>query len=86
MAAIDDALAAIAAAVERGGDGVKEDVAFHRSIAQATGNPYFLATLAFVSQYLEAATRVTRGNEARHADQMRAVLQEHAAIADAIRR
>ncbi len=79
-------MAAIAAAVERGGDGVKEDVAFHRCIAQATGNPYFLATLAFVSQYLEAATRVTRGNEARHADQMRAVLQEHAAIADAIRR
>ncbi|MGZ7412961.1 hypothetical protein ACXWS3_09215, partial [Streptococcus pyogenes] len=35
---------------------------------------------------MEAATRVTRGNEARHADQMRAVLQEHAAIADAIRR
>ena len=86
MAAIDEALAAIAAAVERGGDGVKEDVAFHRCIAQATGNPYFLATLAFVSQYLEAATRVTRGNEARHADQRRAVLQEHGAIADAIRR
>ncbi|OAS90399.1 GntR family transcriptional regulator [Achromobacter xylosoxidans] len=86
MAAIDDALAAIATAVERGGDGVKEDVAFHRCIAQATGNPYFLATLAFVSQYLEAATRVTRGNEARHADLMRAVLQEHGAIADAIRR
>lgn len=86
MAAIDDALAAIATAVDNGGDGVKEDVAFHRSIARATGNPYFLATLAFVSQYLEAATRVTRGNEARHADQMRAVLREHEAIAEAIRR
>ena len=86
MAAIDDALAAITAAVDNGGDGVAQDVAFHRSIARATGNPYFLATPAFVSQYLEAATRVTRGNEARHADQMRAVLREHEAIVEAIRR
>lgn len=85
MAAIDDALAAITAAVDNGGDGVAQDVAFHRSIARATGNPYFLATLAFVSQYLEAATRVTRGNEARHANLMRDVLQEHAAIVEAIR-
>ena len=68
-----------------GGDGVQEDVAFHRSIAHATGNPYFLTTLTFVSQFLVAATRITRGNEARHADQMRAVLQEHAAIVEAIR-
>lgn len=86
LTAIDNALAAISQAVENGGDGVKEDVTFHRSIARATGNPYFLTTLAFVSQFLEAATRVTRGNEARHADLMRAVLQEHQAIVDAIRR
>ena len=72
-------------AVAAGGDGVQEDVAFHRSIAHATGNPYFLTTLTFVSQFLVAATRITRGNEARHADQMRAVLQEHAAIVEAIR-
>ncbi|HEY9273609.1 MULTISPECIES: FadR/GntR family transcriptional regulator [Achromobacter] len=85
MAEIDAALAAIARAVENGGDGVQEDVAFHRSIARATGNPYFQATLAFVSQFLEAATRVTRANEARHATLMRAVLQEHIAIVEAIR-
>lgn len=85
MVEIDRALAAISQAVADGGDGVKEDVAFHRSIARATGNPYFLTTLAFVSQFLEAATRVTRGNEARHADLMRDVLQEHVAIVEAIR-
>jgi len=86
MVEIDAALAAISQAVDNGGDGVKEDVAFHRSIARATGNPYFLTTLAFVSQFLEAATRVTRGNEARHANLMRDVLQEHIAIVEAIRR
>ncbi len=86
MADIDAALAALSQAVDNGGDGVQEDVAFHRSIARATGNPYFLTTLAFVSQFLEAATRVTRGNEARHANLMRDVMQEHAAIVEAIRR
>ncbi|MCY1194155.1 Transcriptional regulator NanR [compost metagenome] len=86
MADIDAALAAISQAVENGGDGVKEDVAFHRSIARATGNPYFMTTLTFVSQFLEAATRVTRGNEARHANLMRDVLQEHIAIVEAIRK
>ena len=65
MAAIDAALAAISEAVAAGGDGVQEDVAFHRSIAHATGNPYFLTTLTFVSQFLVAATRITRGGEAR---------------------
>ena len=64
MTEIDRALAAISQAVADGGDGVKEDVAFHRSIARATGNPYFLTTLAFVSQFLEAATRGIRARNA----------------------
>ncbi|WP_251863526.1 FadR/GntR family transcriptional regulator [Achromobacter sp. Marseille-Q4962] len=85
MSDIDAALAELDRAVQDGGDGVREDVAFHRRIAHASGNPYFLATLNFVSQYLEAATRVTRGNEARRPDLMRAVQDEHRAIVEAIR-
>jgi GntR family transcriptional repressor for pyruvate dehydrogenase complex len=68
MANIDAALARIDAEVAAGGDGVDADVGFHRAIAEATGNPYFLKTLAFLSQYLETATRVTRTNEARRED------------------
>jgi DNA-binding FadR family transcriptional regulator len=85
MAAIDGALAQIGAAVREGRDGVAEDVAFHREIATATGNPYFLKTLAFLNQYLEAGTVVTRGNEALREDFMRQVREEHSAIAEAIR-
>jgi DNA-binding FadR family transcriptional regulator len=48
-----------------GGTVMAADVAFHRALAQATRNPYFIKTLEFLSQYLEAATAVTRGNEAR---------------------
>ncbi|EDZ98030.1 GntR domain protein [Burkholderia sp. H160] len=85
MAAIDASLARIAQAVADGEDGVAEDVAFHRAIAVATGNPYFLKTLTFLNQYLEAGTVVTRRNEALREDFSRQVREEHAAIAAAIR-
>lgn len=84
LKAIENALKGIEADVKAGGDGVLADVMFHRSIAEATGNPFLLQTLAFLSQYLEAATAVTRSNEARRDDFMRQVYEEHAAIASAI--
>jgi GntR family transcriptional repressor for pyruvate dehydrogenase complex len=85
MAAIDAALARIDEAVAEGEDGVTEDVAFHRAIAVATGNPYFLKTLTFLNQYLEAGTVITRRNEALREDFSRQVREEHAAITAAIR-
>ncbi len=85
MTAIDAALADIDRAVADGDDGVAQDVAFHRAIAAATGNPYFLKTLTFLNQYLEAGTVVTRRNEALREDFSRQVRDEHAAIAAAIR-
>ncbi|MGS0743805.1 FadR/GntR family transcriptional regulator [Glaciimonas sp. GG7] len=84
LKAIEKALRGIEADVVAGGDGVKADMMFHRSIAEATGNPYLLQTLAFLNQYLEDATVVTRANEARRDDFMRQVYEEHAAIAAAI--
>ena len=81
----DEALAAIDEEVADGHDGVRADVAFHRTIAQATGNPYFIRTLEFVSQSLETATRITRTNEARREDFSRQVHEEHQAIVAAIR-
>ena len=85
MMAIDAALKKIDEAVAEGRDGVAEDVAFHRAIASVTGNPYFLKTLTFLNQYLEAGTVVTRRNEALREDFSRQVRDEHAAIAAAIR-
>lgn len=82
--AMRQALAAIDAAAAAGRDGVAEDLAFHRTIAAATGNPQFAVLLGFLEQYLREATRVTRGNEARHAEFMAAVRTEHQAIVAAI--
>lgn len=77
-------LAAIDAAASAGGDGVDEDLEFHRAIGEACGNPQFGQIVAFLEQYLRDAMRVTRANEARRLDFMEAVRSEHRAIYDAI--
>jgi len=82
---IEQALAAIEAAVAAGGDGVEEDLGFHRAIAQATGNPQFTRLLGFLEQYQRDAMRVTRTNEALRSDFGEQVRAEHHDIAQAIR-
>src|SRR6185369_17949669 len=84
LAGLKQALAAIDAAVAAGRDGVAEDLAFHRSIGEASGNPQFGRLLGFLEQYLREGMRITRGNEARRLDFMEAVRHEHRAIVDAI--
>lgn len=84
VAGLKRALAAIDAAAEAGHDGVAEDMAFHRAVGEATGNPQFGRLLAFLEQYLRDAMRITRGNESRRADFMEAVRKEHRELVDAI--
>jgi len=84
VAAMRRALKAIDTASAAGRDGIAEDLAFHRTIGEATGNPQFRLLLGFLEQYLLEAMRITRGNDARRADFMAAVHREHHAIVDAI--
>jgi GntR family transcriptional regulator, transcriptional repressor for pyruvate dehydrogenase complex len=84
QAGIKRALKAIDTAMAAGDDGVDEDLAFHRAIGEATGNPQFGRLLAFLEQYLREAMRVTKGNESRREDFMRQVREEHRAIVAAI--
>ena len=70
------AVRALARAVAAGGDGVEEDVSFHRAIAEAAGNPFLIDTLEYLGQFLRGATRVTRANEARRDDFARQVQDE----------
>jgi GntR family transcriptional regulator, transcriptional repressor for pyruvate dehydrogenase complex len=81
---IHQSIASLEAAVAAGGDGVVQDVAFHRSIADAARNPFLLDTLHYLSRLLQGATRVTRANEARREDFARAVREEHERIVQAI--
>jgi GntR family transcriptional repressor for pyruvate dehydrogenase complex len=84
VAALRAALKEIDRTVAAGGDGVAQDMAFHRTLALATGNPQFGRLMEFLEQYLHDAMRVTRANEARREDFMQSVRAEHRAIVEAI--
>ena len=84
VAGLGRSLKAIDAATQAGHDGVDEDLAFHRAIGEATGNPQFTRLLAFLEQYLREAMRVTKANEARREDFMHQVRLEHRCIVAAI--
>ncbi len=84
LEAIRSRLDAVNAAEPVGGDGVDADMAFHREIARATGNPHFVALWDFVGQFLRGAMTVTRANEARKHDLLAQSNSEHRAILEAI--
>src|SRR5690606_10142618 len=84
MADINKALAHIDRAVQKGGDGVAEDLAFHIAISRATGNPHYTELLGLLTRALHDAIRVTRGNEAQRTDLADDVRAEHEAIRAAI--
>jgi GntR family transcriptional repressor for pyruvate dehydrogenase complex len=69
-----------------GEGGVAADKAFHRAIAQATGNPHLLSLWDFIGQFLGSAIRLTRAYEAQHPKLIGQVRREHGAVADAIAR
>jgi len=84
LARMRQALAAIDAAVAVGGDGAEEDLAFHRSIAESTGNTVMGSTVRYLGEVLRSGMRVTRANEVRRGDFVEAVRQEHHAVLAAV--
>jgi len=68
-----------------GGDGIEHDIAFHLSIAQATGNRFFAHTLASLADPMRFSVRLVRELSDRPLDlRRREVIKEHGAVADAI--
>ncbi|HLX03014.1 MAG TPA: FadR/GntR family transcriptional regulator [Trinickia sp.] len=84
LADIKRALTAIDMAAKNQRDGVDEDLAFHMAISRATGNSLYPSLLEYISQFIHAAIRVTRTNEARRDDFSTQVRNEHRAIFEAI--
>ena len=83
---IQRALRRIDDAVADGENGVAEDMAFHRAIAEAANNPLMTSLLEFIGRAWHDVIKITRSNEARREDFFRQVESEHAAIAQAIAR
>ena len=84
LAMIEHALKAINTAEHEQRDGVEEDLGFHLSISQATGNPLYPSLHEFIAQFVKDAIRITRSNEERRGDMARTVHIEHLAIYTAI--
>jgi DNA-binding FadR family transcriptional regulator len=84
LADIEHALRRLEEAVASGDSGVEEDVRFHLSIAEATGNSYWVKFIKMFAQPTLSAVKVTRANEARRTDFSNQVRQEHEKIVSAI--
>jgi len=86
MKKIETARARVAKITEKRGGSVMADVAFHRAIAEATHNPYYVAVLDYLTQFVVPAVRASRGHAALREDFAREVEAEHHEITNAIRR
>ena len=84
IARLRAAVQALEDSVLAGGDGVEQDLQFHRAIAATAGNPFLIGTLDYLAQFMRGAIGVTRANEARRADFAAQVRREHAAVVLAI--
>ena len=83
LAAIAHWYDAIGQAIRDGRPGEEEDIAFHRAIIEAAGNPLFNDMLGFLDGRVRAFVRTARTNSRQHglADQ---VQEEHRIMLDAI--
>ncbi|MDB5851364.1 MAG: hypothetical protein JWP29_5116 [Rhodoferax sp.] len=72
-------------AVDAGGSGIEEDIAFHAAIAQASGNRFFALTITALAEQTRFSIRLVRELSNKHAPSRFAeVKKEHAAIGKAI--
>lgn len=86
MAAIDTTHQRFAASANEGRINAEEDLAFHRAIADAANNEFFVSVLdsthEAMSGFMRLSISLTRSGSARRAQK---VLEEHTAIVEAIR-
>jgi DNA-binding FadR family transcriptional regulator len=85
IAAMRTALAAIDRAIDRGELAIDEDFAFHRGIAQATGNPQFPRFLEFLGRII-IPRQTVRVATPRPRAYLQTIQAEHRRIFEAIRR
>lgn len=73
------------AALAKGQTGIDEDIAFHRAIAEAGGNRFYVLTMAALEEQFRYAVRLVRELSAQSSQQRtRDVRDEHRAIDEAI--
>ena len=84
MAELDAAMGGLSGATDWGKSGVTADLDFHRIIAEATGNDYFVQFVTAISERISHAITIARA-EGQLDDVIARTIEEHAAICEAIR-
>jgi GntR family transcriptional regulator, transcriptional repressor for pyruvate dehydrogenase complex len=87
LAAVGRALRAIEAAIARGEGAINEDFAFHRAIADASGNPRFAELLEFLGRHVipRQSVRVSVSTPQGQRQYLIGIQKEHGRIFAAIR-
>ncbi len=85
LARLAEAHARLGAALAAGAPGVEEDIAFHRTVAEASGNRFFALTLTALTEQMGFGIRLTRELTARPLQERApALMHEHDRIHVAI--
>jgi DNA-binding FadR family transcriptional regulator len=86
LAALDGAIESLRQAAHAGGDGIAADLAFHRTLAEATGNVYFVRFLESLGERSIPRQRLPDSAQpsASMSDYLEMVAAEHQAIRDAV--
>lgn len=85
IAAIERAQRTLEEDIAAGRPGIEEDIALHAAIARASGNRFFVATLAALADQTRFSIKLTRELATRPAaERFKDIRREHAAICDAI--
>ncbi|MEX2631922.1 MAG: FCD domain-containing protein [Tistlia sp.] len=86
LQAMEQAIAALAAALKRDEVGDEPDLAFHRAIALATRNPLFSQSIQMLDGSIRSGIVVARRlKQLANSDRLNQVLAEHAQVLQAIR-
>jgi GntR family transcriptional repressor for pyruvate dehydrogenase complex len=83
LAKVDEILSRMSGAEKWTDEGILADLAFHRQIAAATQNEYFLTVLGFVAERIHLAINAARADAVLE-EIVEVTITEHAAIRDAI--
>lgn len=77
-------LSEMAKAAKEGSGGSEADLAFHQTIAEATGNGFHQTFMVYLRQFYAVAIKTSRANSARSAGLSAKAQEEHVAIYEAI--
>jgi len=85
---MEEAVSTISTAIEAGEDSVQSDLTFHRTVAEATGNPHFLGLFNYLGELLIPRTKLKtfQLTGSSRQDYLDRVNREHRQVYEAIER